>query len=198
MISLLAYIASHYFATGEVLPRSGNDHPIASPYGLFDTSDHPIAVAPSDDVFFRRLIGSLDLPELLGDPDFATAPLRVRHRDRLNAMVENQIQTGDAAHWIERLNSAGVPCGPVYDVAGVFSDPQVQSQDMRITAKHKTYGDVEMLGFPMKFARVPCAVHRAPPMLNEHAGEILTELGCGGAEFTRLMGSDAPGHFPGG
>ncbi|WP_204319794.1 CoA transferase, partial [Klebsiella pneumoniae] len=85
MISLLAYVASHYFATGEVLPRTGNDHPIASPYGLFRTRDGQIAIAPSDNTFFGRLMDALDLSALKTDADFADNQLRVRHRARLNA-----------------------------------------------------------------------------------------------------------------
>ena len=188
MTSLLAYVASHYFATGEVLPRAGNDHPIASPYGLFQTADQPIAIAPSDTVFFRRLATALDLPELLDDPDFDTAPSRIRHRQRLNGIIEARLRTSGAADWIDRLNEAGVPCGPVYDVAGVFADAQMKAQEMTITAEHPEYGEVRMLGFPMKFAQQPCVVRRPPPLMNEHASEILDALGIEADKRHRLAG----------
>jgi CoA:oxalate CoA-transferase len=193
MVSLLAYVASHYFAAGEVLPRSGNDHPISSPYGLFQTRDEPIAVAPSDDTFFARLMKGLDMPETARDPDFVTGPLRVRNRARINALVEERLRTNDAAYWIERLNAAGVPCGPVYNVAGVFADPQVRTQNMAIEVDQPDYGPIRMVGFPIKFERAPCEVRKPAPRLGEHSVEILTEIGYAEADVARLKQSGAIG-----
>ena len=177
MISLLAYLASNYFASGRVTPRSGNDHPIAAPYGLFETADDPIAVAPNDDVFFGRLMDALDLPAMKSDPDFASNHLRVANRERLNRAVLDRLATAGAAHWIEKLNAAGVPCSRVNDVAGVFADPQVQSQEMALEIDHPAHGAMTVLGFPMKFREAPCQVRTHPPDLGEHTDEILAELG---------------------
>ncbi len=193
MISLLAYIASRYFSTGDVLPRTGNDHPIASPYGLFQTGDDPIAIAPSDTAFFGKLMRALGLGEVVDDPDFATAPLRILNRARLTELIEGRLKTQGATHWISLLNAAGVPCGPVHDVAGVFADPQVQSQEMAIETEHPVYGVVRMLGFPMKFSEAPCKVREPPPMLGEHAAAILGELGYDDGEQERLWRSGAMG-----
>ncbi|MGL4291586.1 MAG: CaiB/BaiF CoA transferase family protein [Phreatobacter sp.] len=186
MISLLAYVASHYFATGEVLPRTGNDHPIASPYGLFRTRDGQIAIAPSDNTFFGRLMDALDLTALKADADFADNQLRVRHRARLNALVEGKLTEQDSAHWIALLNAAGVPCGPVYDMDGVFSDPQVLAQDMVLDVPHGVHGSVRMLGFPIKFASAPCTVRRPAPGFGEHTAELLGELGYSAADQAAL------------
>ncbi len=176
IISLLAYLASNYFATGEEPVRTGNDHPIAAPYGLFQTKDVQIAVAPNDDVFFGRLMDALDLSELKADPLFASNPLRVKNRARLNALVEGRLRTLPAAVWIEKINAAGVPCGPVNTIAGVFADPQVQSQRMAIDVAHPGHGTVRMLGFPMKFANAPCRVDRPAPDLGQHTAEVLCQL----------------------
>ncbi|MEN5081614.1 CoA transferase [Bosea sp. TWI1241] len=175
MVSLLAYVASHYFATGTVLPKTGNDHPIAAPYGLFRTRDGQIAIAPSDNTFFGRLMDALELPEVKADPDFADNFGRVKHRDRLQVLVEGKLALADSAEWIERLNAAGVPCGPVYDLHGVFSDPQIQSQNMAIDVPTPANGTVRMLGFPIKLTQRPCHVRRPPPALGEHTEELLAE-----------------------
>lgn len=177
MVSLLSYLASNYFATGQVTPRSGNDHPIAAPYGLFETADDPIAVAPNDDVFFGRLMDALDLAALKGDPDFESNHRRVANRDRLNAAVLAKLATEGAAHWVETLNDAGVPCCRVNDVAGVFNDPQVASQDMRLEIDHPAHGPMSVLGFPVKFRDAPCQIRTHPPDLGEHTDELLAELG---------------------
>ncbi len=176
MISLLAFLASDYFATGRLVPRSGNDHPIAAPYGMFRTADEPIAIAPNNDAFFGRLMDVLDLPELKADPALATNPQRVQHRARLNAAVEARLASAGAAHWVETLNKAGVPCGPVHSVAAVFDDPQVQSQRMAIDVPHPGHGDVRMLGFPMRFRDAPLQVRHPAPDLGQHTDEIIAAL----------------------
>lgn len=176
IISLLAYLATDYFATGRVLPRTGNDHPIASPYGLFRTADEDIAIAPSDDAFFGRLMDALDLTDLKADPSLATNRQRVQQRDRLNALVEARLSTHGAAYWVERLNKAGVPCGPVHRVDAVFADPQVRSQDMAIDVPHPGHGTVRMIGFPIKFRDSPLAVRHPAPDLGQHTAEVLGSL----------------------
>ena len=186
MVSLLAYLATHYFATGEVLPRSGNDHPIAAPYGLFRTQDGEIAIAPSDDTYFGRLMDALGLSEAKRDPDFADNRLRVLHRERLNAMVEEKLMARDSQHWVELLNAAGVPCGPVYGVDKVFSDPQVASQRMAVDVEHPGHGTVRMLGFPIRLEEAPCAIRLPAPRLGEHTSEILSSAGFSAEELEAL------------
>jgi CoA:oxalate CoA-transferase len=176
MISMLSYLALDYFASGQVPARTGNDHPIAAPYGLFNARDGAIAIAPNDDVFFGRLMDALSLGEAKKDPAFASNRLRVAQRDKLNAMVEEVISKRNADEWIERLNAAGVPCCRVNSVESVFEDPQVQSQDMAIDVDHPGYGPVRMLGFPIKFRNAPCRVRHPAPGLGQHNGEILAGI----------------------
>ncbi len=180
LISLLAYIATNYFATGVIPPRAGNDHPIAAPYGLFPTRDGHVALAPADDAFFRRLMTALDMAELAEDPLYRTQSVRVANRERINAIVGGRLATKSTDHWVTVLNAGGVPCGPVYGVGQVFQDPQVLAQQMVMDVEHPGYGLVRMLGFPMKLETTPCRVRRAAPGLGEHTGEILAELGYGG------------------
>jgi CoA:oxalate CoA-transferase len=177
LVSLLAYIATNYFATGMAPARSGNDHPIAAPYGLFPTRDGQIALAPADDAFFRRLADALDEPALKDDPLYATQSARVLNRTRINAIVGGKLAGNTTAHWVEVLNKAGVPCGPVNSVAEVFKDPQILAQNMVMDVDHPGHGIVRMLGFPVKFSDTPCQVRRPAPGLGEHSDEILAELG---------------------
>jgi CoA:oxalate CoA-transferase len=182
MVSLLAYIATNYFATGVTPPRSGNDHPIAAPYGLFPTRDGRIALAPPDDIFFGRLMDALGHPDLKEDPLYRDQTARVANRERINAVVGGKLVLNTTAYWVETLNAAGVPCGPVQEVADVFKDPQILAQKMVMDVEQPGHGTVRMLGFPMKFTDAPCTVRRPAPGLGQHSDEVLTELGFTGEQ----------------
>jgi len=177
LTSLLAYIATNYFATGTAPARSGNDHPIAAPYGLFPTRDGQLALAPPDDQFFGRLADALAMPELKTDPLYSTQTARVANRARINAIVGGKLAQNTTAYWVEVLNAAGVPCGPVQSVADVFEDPQILAQDMVLEVNHPNHGIVRMLGFPMKLKDTPCQVRLPAPALGEHSDAVLAELG---------------------
>jgi CoA:oxalate CoA-transferase len=176
-ISLFAYLAANHFATGELPPRTGNDHPIAAPYGLFQAADQKIAIAPPDDTFFGRLMDALGVPEAKANPEFATNPLRIKNRAALNGLVEMRLAAHPAAYWVEHLNKAGVPCGPVNTLAQVFADPQIQHQEMTMDVPHPGRGSIRMVGFPMKFRNAPCRVRRPAPELGQHTDEVLAMLG---------------------
>ncbi|HEY8290551.1 MAG TPA: CoA transferase [Acetobacteraceae bacterium] len=177
LTSMLAYIATNYFATGSAPERSGNDHPIAAPYGLFPTRDGQIALAPPDDQFFGRLVDALGEPDLKQDPMYRTQAARVANRSRINAIVGGKLALNTTAYWVDALNKAGVPCGPVQSVAEVFQDPQILAQDMVLDVSHPNHGIVRMLGFPMKLTDTPCQVRLPAPELGEHSDAVLAELG---------------------
>ncbi|UFN47360.1 CoA transferase [Roseomonas sp. OT10] len=177
IMSMFAYLASDHLATGALPPRTGNDHPIASPYGLFRTRDGAIAVAPSTDAILRRLLGELRLGHLLQDPRFATNSDRVRHRAEINALIEERLAEDSQENWVRRLNAAGVPCGLVQDMRQALSDPQVLHREMVMEVEHPGHGTVRMLGFPVKLSGTPCALRHPAPDHGAQTAEVLAEWG---------------------
>ena len=174
LISMLAYSSASHLATGAVPARTGNDHPVVWPYGLFHAADGEVAVAPSTPVHVQRFLAALGLAHLLDEPAYATNAARVQNREALRALIDQKIGADTVAAWIERLNRAGVPCGRVMDLAEVFSDPQVRSQEMVVEIDHPGHGPVRMTGFPIKLSATPARLRRPAPALGEHTDAVLT------------------------
>lgn len=174
LISMMAYLSAEYFATGSNPTRTGNNHPIVAPYGLFEAADGEIAVAPSNDTFVERFLRVLGLEGLLQEPDFATNAQRMANRDALNASINAVTRTQPVDHWIEAINKAGCPAGRVMGLDEVFTDPQVLAQEMVIQSERPGRAPIRMTGFPVKLSRTPAALHQPPPELGEHTQEILT------------------------
>src|SRR5262249_51449272 len=156
---------------------TGNDHAIVCPYGMFRTQDGEVALAPSQEQSYQRLIDAIGLPELRERAEFRTNDLRVANRAAMNRVIEARLLTETTDHWIATLNAAGVPCGRVMDLAEVFADPQVREQQMVLRQHHPGHGDVDMVGFPVKFAEAPCALRRPAPELGADSEAVLAELG---------------------
>ena len=186
MVSMLAYLASEYFSTGRTPQRNGNDHPIASPYGLFRAKDGDIAVAPATPEILARFMKELGLADVLERPDTKTAEQRRAARPELNALINHRLSTDTQEHWIEQLNRAGVPCGKVLSVAEVFEDPQVQAQEMAIEVDQGARGIVRMVGFPVKLSDTPARLRHAAPELGAHTDEVLAEAGLSAEEIAGL------------
>ena len=185
LMSMLSFHATNYLNSGEIAPRTGNDHALVAPYGLFATADGEIAIAPSNDAFYVRLVKALGLEELLVDPTYATNELRVARRSELNKVIENRTRNETSAHWIEVLNRAGIPCGPVYAIGEAFADPQVRSQGVAVAARCQS-GPVAIVGLPIRCDGVAREPRLPPPELGEHTEAILREIGYDDDDLSRL------------
>ena len=186
LVSMLAYAAANYFATGVEPKRMGNDHAIVAPYGLFEASDGEVAIAQSNDAVYAKLLEALELTHLADHPDYRTNADRFLHREGVNAEIDARTRTGTVEHWIDKLNAAGVPCGRVMHVGEVFEDPQTRHQQMRLTIEHPQHGAIDVLGFPIKFTDAPCRLHRPPPVLGADTDAVLAEIGRGAADIAAL------------
>jgi crotonobetainyl-CoA:carnitine CoA-transferase CaiB-like acyl-CoA transferase len=189
LMSLLSFLAASYLATGEEPVRTRNDHAIVAPYGMFRTRDGEVALAPSQEQSYQRLVDALGLAELRTDPRFATNDLRVRNRAAINTAIEARLIGETTEYWIETLNAAGVPCGRVMGLAEVFADPQIVDQQMVLEQEHPGHGTVRMLGFPIKFAQAPCALRRPTPEIGADTDAVLGELGYSPADIATLRQS---------
>ena len=168
LVSMLAYLSAENLNTGREPVRTGNDHPIVSPYGLFQATDGQIAVAPSNDTYVRRFLGAIGLEHLLDEADYADNAARVRNRKALNARIDAVTRRETVVHWIEVINAAGCPCGRVMGLGEVFRDPQVLAQELVLESCRDGQAPIRMVGFPVKLSATPCRLRHPPPELGEH------------------------------
>jgi crotonobetainyl-CoA:carnitine CoA-transferase CaiB-like acyl-CoA transferase len=168
LLAALVNQASAYLNTGAVPGRMGNQHPSIAPYETLRTADRPIAVAVGNDGQFQRLATAVGEPALAGDPRFVDNPSRVRHRADLVAALEAQLRQYPAAHWIDRLGAAGVPCGPVNSIAEAFALASRLGQQPVIDQ-----AGVRTVASPIGLSQTPASYRLLPPRLGEHADEIL-------------------------
>jgi formyl-CoA transferase len=186
-VAMLANLSSAYFASGEVPGRMGNAHQAIVPYHVFRAADDFLIVAVGNDGQFARFCEVLGTPQWALDARFATNPGRVRHRDLLVGMIGERLATRAAREWLAALEPAGVPCGPINDLAQVFDDPQVRHRAMAVRVPHPLAGEVRLVANPMRFSATPIAHDRAPPLLGEHTDEVLgAVLGMDAARIAAL------------
>jgi len=178
---MLDFQAARWLMKGEVAMQAGNNHPTSIPTGVYKTRDGYMNLAASGHRIWLRLCNAIGAPELATHPDYATGSARSDNRDQLHAELERHFRQRDTADWVETLNQAGVPSGPIYAIDQAFADPQVRHLGIA-----ETVGDTTYLGQPVTLSRTPSRVVSHPPELGEHTDEVLRELGYDEAGIERL------------
>lgn len=182
-IAMMDFQIARYLNDGDVPVQVGNDHPTSSPMGLFEGTDGVFNLGASGEGNWVRLCELIERPEWLDDPEFKTEPLRVIHRPRLNAQLAEIFRTRSVAHWVEALNNAGVPAGPVYTVPEVMEDRQVKHLNVTTTLRHGDGREMHYINQPMTLERTPPRVVAPAPRWGEHTDEVLAEAGYSEAEI---------------
>ncbi|AOI92026.1 CaiB/BaiF CoA transferase family protein [Burkholderia pseudomultivorans] len=191
-VALLANMNTNFLASGKPPVRWGNAHPNIVPYQTFQTSDGWIIVAVGNDGQFRKFVEAGGRAELADDERFATNPARVRHRDTLVPILAEMVKTRSKTAWIDALEAAGVPCGPINDLDEVFDNEQVIARGMQIALPHPCGADVKLVRNPIRMSATPPDARTAPPLLGAQTDEVLRDmLGYDEARIAALKAKQA-------
>lgn len=186
-IALLAYQNTNYFATGKPPRRIGNLHPNIVPYQPFRTADGDVIIACGNDGQYRKFCAAAGCNELADDARFATNAKRVENRAELTRLLAEVFRRRSTREWVALLEAAGIPNGPINDIAQVFEEPQVKARGVRTELRHAAGGMLPMVASPMRFSETPLEYRQAPPLLGQHTEEILRGLlGKDAAEISSL------------
>ncbi|MEE4920284.1 CaiB/BaiF CoA-transferase family protein [Pseudomonas alliivorans] len=186
-VACLANQAMNYLTTGVAPRRLGNAHPNIVPYQDFPTADGDFILTVGNDSQFRKFAEVAGQSQWATDPRFLTNKLRVANRGELIPLIRQATVFKTTAQWVDELEAAGVPCGPVNDLAQVFADPQVLARGLAIELPHALGGRVAQVASPIRLSETPVEYRRAPPLLGEHTSEVLQALlGMSEAEVVAL------------
>ncbi|HYA06011.1 MAG TPA: CoA transferase [Xanthobacteraceae bacterium] len=188
-IFMLDFQAARYLVEGEVAPQAGNNHPTTIPTGVFKTRDGYVNIAATGGTMWERLCRTIGAEALLERPEYKTAAARSQNRDALNAEIDAHLAGRTSAEWVERMNEAGVPCGPIYSIDQVFADPQVRHLGIAQSVTRKTGKQkrtMRLVGQPVSLSRTPSRLAAPPPELGEHTDAVLKEFGFSAREIAAL------------
>jgi formyl-CoA transferase len=185
-MALTVWEAAEYWVTGAAPRPLGSAHRLTAPYQALRAADGWFTVGANNDRLFEALARAIERPDLAEDARFRTGAGRMEHRAALIEAIEKTTVGQPRAHWLARLERAGVPGGPINDYAEALSDPHALARDMVVELEHPGAGRIKALGIPVKLSDTPGAVDRAAPLLGQHTAEILAELGYTEAEQREL------------
>ena len=179
------------FATGVAPGPMGSAHPLNAPYQAFQTADGWITLGAANQANWLRLLEVLEAPGLADDPRFTDSAGRMGHVKELETILSGIFRTRSGAQWLERLEAAGVPAGPVLNVRDMQEDPQTLARAMVVAPEHSRLGPVKAIGLPLKFSETPGAVASGAPVYGEHTRAVLAEHGYDEAEIEALIAEGA-------
>ncbi len=189
-IFMLDFQAARYLVQGEVARQAGNNHPTTIPTGVFKTRDGAINIATTGHKMWVRLCRAIDADALVDKPEYQTTAARSQNRDALNAEIETYLKNRSSAEWVERLNKAGVPSGPIYSIDQVFADPQVRHLGIAQSVAG-TKPPLRLVGQPISMSRTPSRLVARPPKLGEHTDAVLKEFGFSARQIAALHKANA-------
>jgi formyl-CoA transferase len=185
-MALTVWEATEYWVTGRAPRPLGSAHRLAAPYQALRASDGWFTVGANNDRLFEAFCRAIERPDLAADPRFTGGRDRLRHREPLIAEIDKTTATATRAHWLARLDAAGVPSGPINTYPEALADPHALARDMIVDLVHPGAGPIKALGVPVKLSDTPGAVDRAAPLLGQDNADVLTELGYSEAEQRSL------------
>ncbi len=179
--------AAIFFATGDSPGPTGSAHLLTAPYQAFRASDGWINIGGANQGNWERIATALGHDEWRADPRFSTNSARMENMEALTAAMNGVVETRSKAHWMEILEAAGVPCGPVHTIGEALTHPQTLARDMVVDLVHPQAGATKALGCPVHFSKTPTRIDRPAPMLGEHSRELLREYDYSDAEIDSFL-----------
>jgi len=185
-VAWLTNVSAAYFATRVLPEKVGNAHPNIAPYGVFQARDGYLIICSGTQKLWRLLCAALGVESLESDPRFATNADRTQHKAELTRLFNEILGQRDAAHWVDLLKEAGIPCGPILDVARALAHPQVVHRGMIVEQEHPAAGEIRSVGSPILSSDTSVHYRLPPPLLGQHTEEVLASLGYDEEEIARL------------
>lgn len=185
-VALSVWEAAEYWSGRGIPQPTGSAHRMSAPYQAIRCADGHIALGAANQRTWERLCRAVGRPDLLERPEFATDAGRVTHRRELASVIEDTMSAKPAAHWLDALQRADVPCGPILNYAQVFADPHVRARDLVQEVVHPAAGRITQLGPAVKFSATPARIRRPAPLFGQHSAEVLEELGYDQDAIRRL------------
>jgi len=185
-IFMLDFQAARYLVQGEVAKQAGNNHPTSAPTGVYKTDDGYINIATAGQTIWKRFCEVLGAPELAKNPDYVDGATRSKNRDPLDVEINKRLVGKTSNEWVEIMNEAGVPCGPIYNIDQMFADPQVKHLGIAQSVTKKDKSKMYLVAQGVTLSRTPSKLVARPPELGEHTNAVLKEFGFNARDIAAL------------